>query len=1072
MLLGEDRGAVNPKQSLQAYERELVHTLKSRTGTEFKQPQQLAERLLSGRFRVILGVNVKANGAIEVRFERVDLNPKLTFIDRELLRIGQYFLVTVTVSYEPKVKLESMEQIAATGFEFLGQRCVFFASKDPETSKAFFLLCPTSGDIDPLLAAENLRRRYGSFHTLGNISQSGSRLGLLVSGSCEGIRLPSTEVAVSMIEDIETLTEGSGFISSDLALKMPRVVMQGRALDNDSLPLPAAFQCRVFCDFGIFKGTLVVRRDISNSILLRKSMCKVPKDVTCEALNFVTVELVNSSRVPKYSSSTLNHQLILILHELGVPESVFRSILHEKFRILANICESKRGAINYFRYTERHRISLCSDDSAGESEGDRTRRLIMSMLLSGHDITDPYIHSSLRLIRDRELEDMLRLRVPISSSLYLMGIPDPIGVLGSNEVYLSGIDGDFMNNVIVTRFPLVKAEALRVFSVISNGSKRESLQQFFGGRGGVIVFSTQGKTSPIEVMGGDFDGDLYFVSSDERLLSALPDIIHRLPLEVDAPADVNADTISLDFELPVSPSTQQEYVSTTPSLPNDISIASVDIPCVASVVLDLASEFDSTNADFSFKASPAYRILTTRPVDHVELTDFTTALFLEFLYSSSQTKFMKTFCGVNPKEVVYNFPAKESVGKWCNLWLASADLFGTSSSVSEVTAMLHNIALQSRKYTPFTTYRDICNKASLCSSSEPVGQPHYMMKSAQKSFVSSSVVGRIFDLCCALSDEIPGSFSMCTGNCKSIKSDTLSAPMSENILDSFRFSLDSDLRVLHSGDFLHMAQRIYDSFIAERSRASAVSSAGGESGHFENDPGEISELSQTISRLHIVTVRFKRFFHEITLRVSSRTARPVHAISYELASALYEVSYLAAVHSLDGFKRRLREKFKDGHHNPNKDKGKTLGVTAESSKVCKALLKCFQVPWLICENFLNDIKNRMIVKRRVEQSISASHRSEYLFECTTTVESLLAGVDESKLQPAMSLSFNPPVSAAKPLTFSQQMNVSHLTALPRNLVQQGNHLSKEEFINHMTATDTLSYFRFDAHFEELFLQDY
>lgn len=72
----------------------------------------------------------------------------------------------------------------------------------------------------------------------------------------------------------------------------------------------------------------------------------------------------------------------------------------------------------------------------------------------------------------------------------------------------------------------------------------------------------------------------------------------------------------------------------------------------------------------------------------------------------------------------------------------------------------------------------------------------------------------------------------------------------------------------------------------------------------------------------------------------------------------------------------------------------------------------------------------------------------------------------------MSLSFNPPVSAAKPLTFSQQMNVSHLTALPRNLVQQGNHLSKEEFINHMTATDTLSYFRFDAHFEELFLQDY
>jgi hypothetical protein len=72
----------------------------------------------------------------------------------------------------------------------------------------------------------------------------------------------------------------------------------------------------------------------------------------------------------------------------------------------------------------------------------------------------------------------------------------------------------------------------------------------------------------------------------------------------------------------------------------------------------------------------------------------------------------------------------------------------------------------------------------------------------------------------------------------------------------------------------------------------------------------------------------------------------------------------------------------------------------------------------------------------------------------------------------MSLSFNPHVSAAKPLTFSQQMNVSHQTTLPRNLVQQGNHLSKEEFINHMTAADTLSCFRFDAHFEELFFKYY
>lgn len=136
---------------------------------------------------------------------------------------------------------------------------------------------------------------------------------------------------------------------------------------------------------------------------------------------------------------------------------------------------------------------------------------------------------------------------------------------------------------------------------------------------------------------------------------------HQL-VEVDAPAEVKADTIRLDFELPMSPSAQQEDAPITPPLSNDVSITSVDIPCVASAVLDLATEFDSTNAYFSFKDSPVYKILTTRPVDYVELSDFSTALFWEFLYSSSQAKFMKNFCGVNPKETVYNFPARESVG--------------------------------------------------------------------------------------------------------------------------------------------------------------------------------------------------------------------------------------------------------------------------------------------------------------------------------------------------------------------------------------------------------------------------
>jgi hypothetical protein len=341
-------------------------------------------------------------------------------------------------------------------------------------------------------------------------------------------------------ENNHGLTDGSGFISSDLAKTFPLRIVQGRPAiqvqqhhfshSSSGPQAPAAYQCRIICSLGIFKGTLVVRDDIENTIALRKSMQKVSSassesdslvkssssssssvSTSAAQLQDTVVELLNSSRVPKYSATELNYQLILILSELGVPEDIFKRKMAEKMKILKEMCESKSAAIRYFRSIEQYRTGYYDEDAILlDTDTDRNRRLIVGMLLSGHEISDPFIQCSLRLLRDRELEESLRLRITVPRSFYLMGIPDPSGVLHKDEVYLGRnvYPGD---EVIITRFPLLSSLAVRRFRVLSEGPRRTTLDAFFSGRGGVVVFSSCGDDdclSPVDPMNGDYDGDL------------------------------------------------------------------------------------------------------------------------------------------------------------------------------------------------------------------------------------------------------------------------------------------------------------------------------------------------------------------------------------------------------------------------------------------------------------------------------------------------------------------------------------------------------------------------------------
>ena len=106
-----------------------------------------------------------------------------------------------------------------------------------------------------------------------------------------------------------------------------------------------------------------------------------------------------------------------------------------------------------------------------------------------------------------------------------MGIPDPTNSLKADEVFICchtyhpNRNNSYIfpvgSYVIVTRFPLLDPKAISKFKVQEN----ERLKQFFATRTGVLVFCSNANVCPVDCMGGDYDGDMYFICGDIAIVS-------------------------------------------------------------------------------------------------------------------------------------------------------------------------------------------------------------------------------------------------------------------------------------------------------------------------------------------------------------------------------------------------------------------------------------------------------------------------------------------------------------------------------------------------------------------------
>ncbi|GMH21473.1 hypothetical protein Nepgr_023315 [Nepenthes gracilis] len=351
--------------------------------------------------------------------------------------------------------------------------------------------------------AEDIREWMGSFTKIRSISKCAARMGQLFSASKQTLVVPAQDV--DPIPDIEVTSDGIKYCFSDgigkISLSFARQVAQKCGLNHT----PSAFQIR----YGGYKGVLAVDRNSFRKLSLRESMLKF------ESNNRMLNVTKWSDSMPCY----LNREIVTLFSTLGVKDESFEALLQEQMHLLAKMLTSRDAALAVLE-------SMGMDDSDS---------ILVRMLLHGYKPnTEPYLSMMLRAYRESQLSDIKsRCRVFVPKGRVLLGCLDETGVLNYGQVFvrltmkkseLEHGDQSFFRKiddktsiligpVVVTKNPCLHPGDVRVLEAVYEVLLEEK------GLVDCLVFPQKGKRPhPNECSGGDLDGDLYFLSWDDKLI--------------------------------------------------------------------------------------------------------------------------------------------------------------------------------------------------------------------------------------------------------------------------------------------------------------------------------------------------------------------------------------------------------------------------------------------------------------------------------------------------------------------------------------------------------------------------
>lgn len=401
----------------------------------------------------------------------------------------------------------------------------------------------TSGSDEPYplssLEVNDARRLFMDVNMVSSMAKYIARFSLILSKT---IKLPVdlSSVVIDTIQDIECHdgdgqpvqddngeplihTDGTGFISEDLALKCPQALVRAEYIkDKDfqkfnnfvgfgNAPFevrgtgaqnrnpPLLMQCRLFSQGLAVKGTLLVNKKLkAGTIQIRPSMVKVQKDREGPiGQTFDSLEIVAVSHRPRRCN--LSKYLIALLTFGGVPRAFFVDLL-------TGVLEEKNAVFTDKRAAFKVALNHENLDVAGGA---------LRMILAGIPLNEPHLQKRLSELANYERSLLKEGKIPISDSFYLMGTADPTGLLNENEVCVFLDNGQVSGKVLVYRNPGLHFGDVHVLEAVYV----QELEDIVGNAKYGIFFSTKGRRSVAsEIANGDFDGDMYWVSRNPQLL--------------------------------------------------------------------------------------------------------------------------------------------------------------------------------------------------------------------------------------------------------------------------------------------------------------------------------------------------------------------------------------------------------------------------------------------------------------------------------------------------------------------------------------------------------------------------
>ncbi|XP_013596635.1 PREDICTED: probable RNA-dependent RNA polymerase 5 isoform X1 [Brassica oleracea var. oleracea] len=301
-------------------------------------------------------------------------------------------------------------------------------------------------------------------------------------------------------------SDGTGYISEDLARMCPVNVYKGKCLRSDTVQVqgackqdpPLLIQARMFYDGFAVKGTFLLKKKLPpRTVQVRPSMIKVSKDPALSNIStFNSLEVVNTSNPPKRTK--LSRNLVALLSYGGVPDEFFLDILLNTLEEHKTIFNNKRAALK-----------------AAFNYGDMDDHNAAQMILAGIPLDEPHLQDQLFTFSKTEKNDLKAGRLPVSESYYLMGTVDPTGELKEDEVCVILESGQISGNVLVYRNPGLHFGDIHVLKA----TYVQALEEYVGNSKYGVFFPQKGPRSlGDEIAGGDFDGDMYFISRNPELL--------------------------------------------------------------------------------------------------------------------------------------------------------------------------------------------------------------------------------------------------------------------------------------------------------------------------------------------------------------------------------------------------------------------------------------------------------------------------------------------------------------------------------------------------------------------------